>query len=309
MLGHTGTTANVLLYAGEFFDPVTGLINLRARYYDPSLGRFLSVDPAKPVLTDPQSLNSYIYTRDNPVGRTDPGGQQDLVELATTIAIIGILTSVGSFGAIAGGVLFYRSPSDFLRAPDAGLLGLSGSFSPTAAILTTPFGETPLGLGIAAATFLVNGVGGLDTIFPKTLDRGWFYTYFGVSFGYSGPPTSPFSFSGVYAGLVWNVTKPSDYKGPFLAVGGSYGRYGGVVPAGATVFTGFGRNESYGFSVPVSPGSSFSIVASLTDYFYLGEITTQDIISAITLQAVQDYLSRLEYGLIQGAIEQSQEGF
>ena len=202
-------------------------------------------------------------------------------------------------------MLFYRSPSDFLKVPDAGLAGLSGSFSPTATILKTPFGETPLGLGIAAATFLINGVGGLDTLFPKTLDRGWFYTYFGVSFGYSGPPTSPFSFSGAYIGLVWNVAKPEDYAGPFLATGGTYGRYGGVVPAGATVFTGFGRDQSYGFSIPVTPGSSsFSINAAITDYFYIGEITTADIISAVTLQGVQDYLGRLEYGLRQGAIDE-----
>ncbi|MCA9915125.1 MAG: hypothetical protein KC496_17340, partial [Anaerolineae bacterium] len=32
------------LYTGQQFDPLTELYSLRARYYDPTLGRFLSQD-------------------------------------------------------------------------------------------------------------------------------------------------------------------------------------------------------------------------------------------------------------------------
>ncbi len=55
---------------------------MEARYYNPSIGRFLSQDPAfwnvsmLPVqLADPQSWNSYSYARNNPIVLKDPDGQ------------------------------------------------------------------------------------------------------------------------------------------------------------------------------------------------------------------------------------------
>src|SRR5207302_3743612 len=62
-------------FAGEQYDPETKLIYLRARYYDPTTGRFLQADPAAPDLTDTQSLNQYSYARNNPLRYTDPTGQ------------------------------------------------------------------------------------------------------------------------------------------------------------------------------------------------------------------------------------------
>ena len=50
---------------------------MHARYYSPTLGRFLSVDPtwASADLGNPQSWNRYIYVQDNPIGRVDPTGK------------------------------------------------------------------------------------------------------------------------------------------------------------------------------------------------------------------------------------------
>jgi RHS repeat-associated protein len=55
-------------HAGGYTDP-DGLIYLLARYYDPSAGQFISVDP----LVE-QTLQSYAYASDNPVTNTDPSG-------------------------------------------------------------------------------------------------------------------------------------------------------------------------------------------------------------------------------------------
>jgi RHS repeat-associated protein len=44
----TGTTLNVYLYRGEQYDPDLGLYYLRARFYNPLTGRFLSTDPEAP---------------------------------------------------------------------------------------------------------------------------------------------------------------------------------------------------------------------------------------------------------------------
>lgn len=49
---------------------------MHARYYDPNLGRFLSVDPGRDWnLRKPQSWNSYAYVRNDPVNSIDPDGR------------------------------------------------------------------------------------------------------------------------------------------------------------------------------------------------------------------------------------------
>jgi RHS repeat-associated protein len=51
----------------------TGLTHLGAREYDPSLGRFISVDPLMDV-GDPQQWNAYNYANDTPLSMSDPSG-------------------------------------------------------------------------------------------------------------------------------------------------------------------------------------------------------------------------------------------
>ncbi len=51
----------------------TGLTHLGAREYDPTTGRFLSVDSVMD-LTDPQQINGYAYANNNPVTGSDPSG-------------------------------------------------------------------------------------------------------------------------------------------------------------------------------------------------------------------------------------------
>ena len=48
----------------------SGMIYYRARYYDPTLGRFISRDPAGM----PNGVNRYAYVNNNPVNLTDPTG-------------------------------------------------------------------------------------------------------------------------------------------------------------------------------------------------------------------------------------------
>ncbi|WFE27296.1 RHS repeat-associated core domain-containing protein [Solwaraspora sp. WMMD791] len=66
-------------FVGGTKDP-TGLTHIGARQYDPTLGRFISVDPlVNPG--DPQTLNAYAYGNNNPTSFSDPTG---LKPLATT---------------------------------------------------------------------------------------------------------------------------------------------------------------------------------------------------------------------------------
>lgn len=54
-------------------DPTTNTQQVGARVYDPTLGRFLTVDPILET-GDPQALNGYAYANNNPVSNSDPTG-------------------------------------------------------------------------------------------------------------------------------------------------------------------------------------------------------------------------------------------
>ena len=65
---------NAFRYCGEYYDAETGTIYLRARYYSPTTGRFISRDTFVGRKEDPLSLNKYTYCANNPVIFTDPQG-------------------------------------------------------------------------------------------------------------------------------------------------------------------------------------------------------------------------------------------
>jgi RHS repeat-associated protein len=78
LISQSGTTPNEWRYEGEQYDQESGLYDLRARWMDPTVGRFVSRDTYSGTLTDPISLHPYLYTEDDPINRTDPSGQDSL---------------------------------------------------------------------------------------------------------------------------------------------------------------------------------------------------------------------------------------
>jgi RHS repeat-associated protein len=62
-------------YAGEALDPGTGLYYLRARYYSPPLGRFISIKPLPGLDLVPATSNPFVYARNNPATLTDRTGR------------------------------------------------------------------------------------------------------------------------------------------------------------------------------------------------------------------------------------------
>jgi RHS repeat-associated protein len=81
--------ATSMLYAGEQWDTNAKQYYLRARYYDPSNGRFSQRDTFAGNKFDPQSLHKYAYAHNDPVNGLDPSGNFTLAEtmIATTIAV------------------------------------------------------------------------------------------------------------------------------------------------------------------------------------------------------------------------------
>jgi RHS repeat-associated protein len=70
----TGSQPNEFRFTGEQWDDSAGLEYLRARYYDPAVGRFLGRDPFGGLMILPQSLNRYAYVLNNPALYRDPYG-------------------------------------------------------------------------------------------------------------------------------------------------------------------------------------------------------------------------------------------
>jgi RHS repeat-associated protein len=59
------------LFTGQRLD-ATGLYYYNARYYDPTIGRFISADTFVQSLGNPQSFNQYSYCLNNSLKYIDP---------------------------------------------------------------------------------------------------------------------------------------------------------------------------------------------------------------------------------------------
>jgi RHS repeat-associated protein len=92
------TTAHAQLthqYTGEYFDQDIGLQYNRARWYGPTIGRFISMDRFNTSGMRPLALNKYLYANSDSVGKLDPSGKVTLGEVATSMNAGMILYTVG----------------------------------------------------------------------------------------------------------------------------------------------------------------------------------------------------------------------
>ena len=99
-----GTSDNNRRFTGEAQD-ATGLYYLRARWYDPATGRFLSRDPfpGLAALPQTQTQHPYAYVGNNPVLYVDPS--EEFVNILISDAVGGVV-GAGAYTlsvAISGG--------------------------------------------------------------------------------------------------------------------------------------------------------------------------------------------------------------
>ncbi len=139
----SGSVANSIGFTGHRFDADTGLVFMKARYYDPSVGRFTSPDSILPNPYDPQALNRYSYVYNNPVTNTDPTGHVPVAVAFIGMAAAGYTTlAVAAFVCTTVG---YFAHNEFLMSVGAIMSGYAtgGPLGAAVAGITSPI--SPMG--------------------------------------------------------------------------------------------------------------------------------------------------------------------
>ncbi len=144
---------NLAGYTGHIKDKASGLNYMQARYYDPTIGRFLSVDPKTFQDTGHTGMfNRYSYTYNNPVGLVDPDGEHPVL-IVIAVKVIMARAAVGAtMGAASGGLSAHAAGGSILKGMGKGAVvgGVSGAtLSPAAAGATA--GVLGFGDGVASS--------------------------------------------------------------------------------------------------------------------------------------------------------------
>jgi len=83
-------------YTGHVSDEGTSLVYMQQRYYDPAVGRFLSVDPVSFAQRTSQSLSRYEYANGNPYRFIDPDGRDTVAfGVAGSVSWLGGMSAQG----------------------------------------------------------------------------------------------------------------------------------------------------------------------------------------------------------------------
>jgi len=197
------------LYCGEQYDFEAGMYNLRARFYDPSNGRFNAMDSFSGYKMDPQSLHKYAYCHDDPVNGIDPSGLFLTTEQLMTISIVAVIAAAITVVTFLGTTYYHLSSGD---------PGLA---------LTASFRVGAQAVGIFEA--------GIDFVYMPKTDK--LYWYWGFDSGFA--PTlrtkhgAPFAWSAT-VGVILGIDEPDEWSGNSVTA---------TVPLGGLIATRFVRTN------------------------------------------------------------------
>jgi RHS repeat-associated protein len=131
-------------------DAESGLDYAVNRYHNSSLGRFGSVDPVMGNTADPQSLNRYAYTRNDPINLVDPDGQllaSPIISYDFLAALFGPHESFDVFGGGGGGFIDPIAPDRGLFQPFPSRNQSSPNPPMFPPIAPPPVPQQPIGIG------------------------------------------------------------------------------------------------------------------------------------------------------------------
>jgi RHS repeat-associated protein len=175
---------NPIRFTGELYDDALGTYDLRAREYDPSLGRFVQTDPVASQLGDAY-VASYLYADNLPTLLTDPSGKCPWCVAAGIGAVVGAVAGAATYGAdvaftsdtfswrglggaTAGGAVtgaFAGGTLGLGPLASAGVLGLGGTAG--AYVNDVAAGQPVTACGLAATGLVSAVTGGVGAkLFP-----------------------------------------------------------------------------------------------------------------------------------------------
>ena len=156
------------------------LVNMNARLYDPTIGRFMQADPTVESPDVPQDLNRYSYVGNNPLSLTDPSGLcflgcfwkdgifKAIFDIVLAVVLqefalpfiegeIGIAVGTAVNAGLAGGIAGYVTTGKLKGALISGLLAFAAAevFSPQVQTDTT--GSNAQGLTNVSGPATTNG--------------------------------------------------------------------------------------------------------------------------------------------------------
>jgi RHS repeat-associated protein len=147
---HTGTATTALQYTGQYIDAESGLVYLRARYYDPATAQFLTIDPLVEMTHSP-----YAYVDSNPLNGTDPTGLCGFWCKVGVGAVIGAVV-VGSIACAIAEPCGAIELGGGLALAGAGSLGAGLSISVSGGVVAAAAGGAAAGAGAGAVYSMAN---------------------------------------------------------------------------------------------------------------------------------------------------------
>jgi len=157
----SGAVSTAYKFTGQRLDDSTGLYYYGARYYDAALGRFIQADTIVPAPGNPQALNRYSYTLNNPLKYVDDSGH---------FAFLPVLIG-GVVGGVIGGATYALSAGSSFQWGEMGAalgVGVAGG-----ALIGTGVG---IGAGVAMLASIGAGVGVLAGEVGYTVAAGEQFT-------------------------------------------------------------------------------------------------------------------------------------
>lgn len=246
LISQSAMSEDAYLFRGELFDSKLGNYYLRSRYYDASVGRFLSKDPFEGLPLVPISRNGYSYAHLNPVSLSDSSGLSPLTEILVTQLIafsiagaaLAPIQRLAGMLSSKGDQFHWKGTSHGLKADIPGMLPLAPSVSYSLSAMTYA-GETAREPN--------------DPSPNNRLVGNWLVIAPGLSADSGAYPLFPYGAGVSYSFDCFEADSPGTFG--ILDLFGGYAQYGvsatGFVVHGVSTsqfFMGFGAGTNYGMT-------------------------------------------------------------
>jgi len=222
--------AGNLLWKSLHHDEYTGLYYARARWYDPSLGRFMSEDPAGFA----GGVNPYTFADDDPINGRDPSG------MFGGGSIMNAYNSCGIYCEFAVDFYHNRQPSKlpppgriFVSGVNPGLEKIGGAVGILGSVAELRAGGITIGSNLKPYLSGWHGNGSVSTVALETVGKNVSRGAFGISVVFDGIDWASGAESGRKALVNIGFAGVAAFAGtPGAVVGGTYWVVDKFVPGG-----------------------------------------------------------------------------